>query len=110
MSRSHSAPFVWTVADLPEGLPLPDTDIDLGDGCFAGYVLTDAVPLCVECRHALTSSEILPCNDYQGFHPTGRSYFEPSAAGASKRGSGCGPSPGCRWRGRRGVYRAPGRI
>ncbi len=73
------APYVRTVADLPEGLPLPDTDIDLGDGYFARYVRTDHVPLCVECRHALTSSEILPCNDCQGLCQTGRSYFEPRA-------------------------------
>ena len=79
MSQPEQAPYVWTVADLPEGLPDPDTDMDLGDGYLARYVLTEEVPLCVECRHALTSSEILPCHDCQGGHLTGRSYYEPRA-------------------------------
>ena len=72
-------PFVWTTADFAEGLPPPETDRDLGDGYRARYVLTDQVPLCLACRHALTSSEILPGNDCQAFHQTGRSYFEPRA-------------------------------
>lgn len=79
MSQLAGAPYVWTVADLPAGLPPPDTDMDLGDGYLARYVLTEEVPICVECRHGRLDSAILPCNDCQGFHRTGRSYYEPRA-------------------------------
>jgi len=51
-----------------------DTGMDYNE--IFKYEKTDHVDLCYNCRFKWNLSVVAPCNDCNGYHDTGRNYFQ----------------------------------